>query len=484
MALLQALISLIGKSAGKILNAIFGWAVVALFGRTSPKQQIVLSGLVGAAAAWPILLLGIAFPKIAALLVAFVPLSHRVPSSFVRLVWLGLALLVPMLVGVVVAAKAPSGSGHESFVRRAWRGFPITVGIAGAFLLMFVTVPVLRLASIVRGRQDEHVPCITDGEGYDVVARQIEVLLRRHAIDAHRSEPSWWLAGPSKFLAKLGGKALRRYMPDHLAYWKGPDLEVAFYPSDILVRGTKARTAWTHGLLAEAISHGPGLQTFDARAQDLERQIQQVWHVYDENPGAHANSPRLLSRVTEIAQDLAKVSVPYEAWQVVYRETLQVERALRGEPQILEALVSPTEAMMQHTPKNDLANVEQPLASASTGELVGKLAADTTELIKKQLELAKGEIKADLKSEVRMAEGLGVAGICALATLNMLLVALIFALSETIQGWTAALIVAGAMLTLGAVAAAIGWGKRVKKPLDKTQKTLQEDARWAKERMT
>ena len=45
MAILQALISLIGKSAGKILNAIFGWAVVALFGRSSPKEQIVLSGL-------------------------------------------------------------------------------------------------------------------------------------------------------------------------------------------------------------------------------------------------------------------------------------------------------------------------------------------------------------------------------------------------------------------------------------------------------
>src|SRR5207248_2726066 len=63
MAILQALISLIARSAGKILNAAFGWAVLALFGRTSPKEQTLLSAVVAAAAAWPFLLAGVVFPK-------------------------------------------------------------------------------------------------------------------------------------------------------------------------------------------------------------------------------------------------------------------------------------------------------------------------------------------------------------------------------------------------------------------------------------
>jgi len=37
MAILQALLTLISRSAGKILNAVFGWAVRALFGQPSPK---------------------------------------------------------------------------------------------------------------------------------------------------------------------------------------------------------------------------------------------------------------------------------------------------------------------------------------------------------------------------------------------------------------------------------------------------------------
>src|SRR4051794_34589230 len=109
MALLQALLSLVTRSASTILNAIFGWAVVALFGRTSPRKQTLLSGLVGMAAAWPLLCLGIAFPRLAALVLAFVPISQRVPAGVVRWLWLGLALAVPLAVGAVVAHQAPPG---------------------------------------------------------------------------------------------------------------------------------------------------------------------------------------------------------------------------------------------------------------------------------------------------------------------------------------------------------------------------------------
>jgi uncharacterized membrane protein YqjE len=138
---------------------------------------------------------------------------------------------------------------------------------------------------------------------------------------------------------------------------------------------------------------------------------------------------------------------------------------------------------MQSHPKSEATDIN-PLASASTGELVGKLASETTELVKKQVELAKAEIREDLKSEIRVAKGLGVAGVCAVVTLNMILVAIVLALGDTVHGWTTALVVAGVALSIGAVAAVVGWGKRVKRPLDKTQKTLKEDARWAKETMT
>lgn len=151
MVLLQAFLSFLGRSAGKILNAIFGWAVIALFGRTSSRQETVLSGVVAMSVLWPLLLVGIAVPKTATFLLAFVPLARSVPDSVVRLVWTGLAILVPMVVGLAVAAKAPPGTEREPFVKRLLRGFPLTVALAAAFAVMFVTVPALRIASVLRG---------------------------------------------------------------------------------------------------------------------------------------------------------------------------------------------------------------------------------------------------------------------------------------------------------------------------------------------
>src|SRR5438105_6798086 len=100
MAILQAILSLITRSAGRILNAIFGWAVRALFGQASAKEQPFLTGVVAAAAAWPVLLLGIALPKVSALVIAFVPFHNRVPPWILRIVWAGLAIVVPVIVGL------------------------------------------------------------------------------------------------------------------------------------------------------------------------------------------------------------------------------------------------------------------------------------------------------------------------------------------------------------------------------------------------
>jgi len=105
MAIVQALIAFIGRSFGKILSALFDWAVVAIFGYASGTEKIFLAGLLAAAGAWPLLLLGIAFPKVATFLLAFVPVPSWVPSWTVRVVWIALAVVVPLSVGTAMAAR-------------------------------------------------------------------------------------------------------------------------------------------------------------------------------------------------------------------------------------------------------------------------------------------------------------------------------------------------------------------------------------------
>jgi hypothetical protein len=125
------------------------------------------------------------------------------------------------------------------------------------------------------------------------------------------------------------------------------------------------------------------------------------------------------------------------------------------------------------------------LRERSTRELVTELARKASELARKEVALAKSEVKEDLRAEIRMASGLGVAGVCALLTLQLLLVALVLGLSEAgvLRGWLAALVVAAVVLAIGTVAGLIGWGKRVRRPLSTTRLSVEENLQWVKERM-
>jgi uncharacterized membrane protein YqjE len=129
--------------------------------------------------------------------------------------------------------------------------------------------------------------------------------------------------------------------------------------------------------------------------------------------------------------------------------------------------------------------VADPLRAMRTRDLVSELATKGRLLARKEIELAKAEIKADVQREVRMAGGLGVAGLCALLTLELLLVAVVLALMEggILPGWAAALVVAAVVLAVGTGAGLWGWARRVRTPLDTTRRSLKEDVRWAKDQI-
>jgi hypothetical protein len=475
MALLQAFFSLLSRSLGKILNAVFGWAVVALFGQTSPTEKTLLSGLVGLAAAWPALLLGIPFPRIATAVLAFVPRAAQGPTWLMRVIWIILVALVPAALGLVMASKTPRGSARERFVVRLLRGFPITVGLAASFFLTFVTVPFLRLSTLLKGGKDEHVPLVTSADAYDEVAGRIDAVLTAAGLAAERLEPPWWLDGPTRVLTRLGGKAFRGFVPVRLAYWRGPALEIALYPNDLLLRGKPDLTAFVHGLMVEDLVRTSALQTFDPKSQDLERQIRRIWRVYAENPTAHVHSAVLERRLAEVVDTLATVGVPYDEWTILYRQSAQLGRALEGHQQLLARGMDM---------EKDQGNTSQPAAppqALSTPQLMGEAAREAVALVKSELALARAELKADLKSEVTAATGLSVAALAALLMVNLLLVAAVLGLATVMPGWLAALIVAAVIGLGGGIAGAIGW-KHIKMPLVRTRESLEQDARFMKER--
>jgi len=221
-------------------------------------------------------------------------------------------------------------------------------------------------------------------------------------------------------------------------------------------------------------------QTASSQAQEIERQIQRVWSAYRLNPSAHANALPLLSRFEEIATEIARRPLAFDDWHVVYRQVLQLGRALGGGRQILE-VTQPKESFMASVRFS--APIDSATQSLSTRQLLTQLIETVTLLVRKEVELARAEIRADVKAELSMVTLLVAGGVVAVFGVNMLLVAAVFALTVWMPGWLAALAVAVLLLVIGGVIGLVGWQRRVSVPLAVTRKVMKEDVQWAKERL-
>src|SRR4051812_43343349 len=134
MAIVSLLFSFLARKANDIIQAIFGWSITALFGRLPRRSQVLVTGALVASLAWPIFVLGAFAPKIAGWVIAFVPLHKLAGETTLRIIWLTLAVLTPVLVGSLVHIAAPLKKG--GFARAAVNGYPMALGFFVAFLVV------------------------------------------------------------------------------------------------------------------------------------------------------------------------------------------------------------------------------------------------------------------------------------------------------------------------------------------------------------
>ncbi|HEY3359519.1 MAG TPA: phage holin family protein [Polyangia bacterium] len=126
--------------------------------------------------------------------------------------------------------------------------------------------------------------------------------------------------------------------------------------------------------------------------------------------------------------------------------------------------------------------LERPVGAIPTTQLLGEVVRETTNLVRAEVELAKAEVEQNVHDEVAAAKGLGVAGVALLLTVNMLLVAIALLIGMALPPPIGALIVAGFTLIVASVAGVLGWGRRVKRPVERTRRTVDQNLTWAKER--
>jgi hypothetical protein len=342
MAILAALFAFGSRFVGKILTTALGWASTLLFGRVPASRQYLLVGITFGSVIWMVLLVGVLLPDVGAFLLVLIPSQDFVPENVIRVIMLIGALIVPAVVGGLTLML--SGSGADRPPRRiaeaVVRGYPLTVLLAVLLVFLAALAIVRKGQSLARRWTDAHVPLVVLPGCYDQVANDLDAAVTAVGIEVEPVEAPAYMSKPAKWLAAVAGTGAASLVPERMIKLDGRDLDILIYPMDVLISGKPDLVVRARAAMASRLTTSAAHLTVSAEAQAIEDRLAALARP---DPEAPEQPPRFddeaAGAFAAIDEDLARIRIPYEEWEVLYRQRLQVERDLRAGAMAGEAVL-------------------------------------------------------------------------------------------------------------------------------------------------
>src|SRR5581483_11617798 len=95
----------------------------------------------------------------------------------------------------------------------------------------------------------------------------------------------------------------------------------------LVLRGTEQKVARTHALLSERLTFTKAYLTWTKESQQIEDRLGTLWREVKAG-GEDFDPDAALGKLREIENDMRRLTVSSEEWEVLLREKLQIERAL------------------------------------------------------------------------------------------------------------------------------------------------------------
>lgn len=317
MTILASLFALVGRFFGKLLTTTLGWASLLLFGRVPQRRQVWLAVLTFGSLAWVAAVVGVLLPDVGTFLIAALPLPAWVDRNLVRLAMLGVAAVLPaVLGGVTLLVSDPEDRPRGKALGLAiLRGYPLAPALAGTLAILAVAGTVRKISSVAHRRSDAHVAMVVRPGRYDALVGQLEHELGRAGLVDRREAGSRILTIPAHVLAAIAGGGIAHLVPNRLAVLRGQDLAVDVYPSDIAMSGAATVVARARALVTREMRSTNAWFTTSEEAQKVEDRLAELAerHVDPTSP-----------EVAEVDRRLTHLSLPQDEWEVLYLRRLQL----------------------------------------------------------------------------------------------------------------------------------------------------------------
>jgi hypothetical protein len=266
------------------------------------------------------------------LLLLFVPPQGFVPENVVRLIMLVAAVILPAIVGAATllldgAAKRDLG-GLPGAVAR---GYPLTALLAVLLIFLAGLAIQRKVMSLARRRTDAHVPIVVFAGAYDRVARDLDDAISAAGIDVTAGPAPSAMSTPARWLTRVAGRDAPSLVPDTMVQLKGPEVDILIYPMDLLISGRKQAVARARAAMASRLTTTAAHMTTSAESQAIEDRLGALMRPHADAPNERrVYDARAAAELDSIDRALASAPVPYEEWEILYRQRLQVERDLRA----------------------------------------------------------------------------------------------------------------------------------------------------------
>jgi hypothetical protein len=330
MAIIAPILAALSRMAGKLLNIIFSWATVTLFGRVPQSRQIFLSIIALGSVLWLAVVLGIVFPDFGTFLLGFVPLPNWVDEAWVRLAMLVAAVLIPVVVGVISQLMLEPEERPQGILakgKEVLKGYPYTLGLALTLVLMTILVPFIKLRVIMKRWSNQHMPVLVEADDYLKIVDQVERTLDERGWSTQRQQASWMLRFPTRLLTFFASGAIDDLVAENLTVLQAPSLEVVLHPADLVINGEKEDVVHARAAITEQLTFSEAHLTWTKEGNELEDQLNDLGNRIKGMEGK-SYWTSAAARLQEIDQELGRLEVPFEEWEVLFRTKLLLEREL------------------------------------------------------------------------------------------------------------------------------------------------------------
>lgn len=484
MALLSAIFTALSRKVGDLISALVGWSVGALFGQLSSRGRMMVSASLLLSLFWPVFIIGVPFPGVATYLFAFVPLKNPMVHNILRMVWIVLALIAPMIVGLMIRSVVPKARNRSVWSSMV-HGYPMALGFAISFLITVFTVPLVKLTSMARRWTDEHM-YVQPLEGrYDDAVRDLCEACVWAGLEPRAVPVPGPMALSTRVIKFFAGSTIEGLIAEHPKMVRAANLELYLYPADLLLRGDKHTLARVRAMVPRTRLDRDALMVQGEQAQRLQKQLAELWMAIDRHESVDELGAALPNRLKTISEDSTKPGISWDEWVTLDGIARRIEMVLFDNDSVLdqvgaakaEAIVKRKEAV---EPQVKVQRAVRDSEHASTADLVSAALFEAKELVRLEVAMAKVEAKREIKAGIAAASMFAVAAVFVLTMLSVLAVTLVLFLGgEPLHG----LIVAGGCLAVGLVAGVVGYGKLPTHPMQRTRDHLQLDVNHLKEHL-